>query len=101
VSRGRGAAGPRGSTLIELVVVLAILGLLLGVSALGLWSLRHTPEDERLARIASARREALQRGSVVTIGADDSGRVLRFLPDGRAIGNEVDPLTGSVVAHAR
>jgi len=90
-----------GTTLIELVVVLAILGLLLGISGLALASLRPTAGDVRQAAIASARRDALQRGTAITIAADDSGGMLRFLPDGRAIGSDVDPLTGSVVSHAR
>jgi prepilin-type N-terminal cleavage/methylation domain-containing protein len=75
-------------TLLELLVVLAVLGLVLGVSGLGLASLREPGESAALTEIRRARAEAIRSGVPVR-----SGSVL-FLPDGRAIGPTVDPLTG-------
>jgi prepilin-type N-terminal cleavage/methylation domain-containing protein len=82
-----------GVTLVELVVVLAILGLVLGVSGLALASLRKPAQSAEIQNLARARAEAIQDGEPV---ARDS---VLFLPDGRAIGVSVDYLTGA--PHAR
>ena len=78
-----------GVTLVELLVVLALLGLLLGVSGLGLASLREPRESDELRELRAARGEAI-RG-----GAPRRARGVLFLPDGRAIGRTVAPLTGA------
>jgi prepilin-type N-terminal cleavage/methylation domain-containing protein len=78
-----------GVTLVELLVVLALLGLVLGVSGLALASLRQPRESDELRDLRRARAEAIQTGV-----ARSAGGVL-FLPDGRAIGPNVDPLTGA------
>jgi prepilin-type N-terminal cleavage/methylation domain-containing protein len=78
-----------GVTLLELLVVLALLGLVLGVSGLALASLREPRESAELSDLRSARAQAIRSAAPVR-----SGRVL-FLPDGRAIGPHVDPLTGA------
>jgi prepilin-type N-terminal cleavage/methylation domain-containing protein len=79
----------RGVTLVELLVVLALLGLVLGVSGLALASLREPRESDELRELRRARAEAIRSGEPV-----HAGRVL-FLPDGRAIGPNVDALTGA------
>ncbi len=79
----------RGVTLVELLVVLALLGLVLGVSGLALASLREPRESDELAELRRARAEAIQTG------APRSVHGVLFLPDGRAIGPHVDPLTGA------
>jgi type II secretory pathway pseudopilin PulG len=76
-------------TLVELLVVLALLGLVLGVSGLALASLREPRQSDELAELRRARAEAIQAG------APRSAHGVLFLPDGRAIGPNVDPLTGA------
>lgn len=79
----------RGVTLIELVVVLAIVGLMLGVSGLALSSLklpRESPATMELRRL---------RADAIHSGVPRAAHNVRFLPDGRAIGGGVDPLTGA------
>ncbi len=78
-----------GVTLVELVVVLALLGLVLGVSGLALASLRPPREADEFRETQRARAEAVQSGSPRTAHG------VLFLPDGRAIGPNVDPLTGA------
>jgi prepilin-type N-terminal cleavage/methylation domain-containing protein len=75
-------------TLVELIVVLAILGLLLAMSGLALASLREPPEAAGIRELARAHAEAIRGGAPVT------GDSVLFLPDGRAIGAGVDYLTG-------
>jgi len=84
----RSAPNP-GVTLVELLVVLALLGLVLGMSGLALASLREPRESGDLRELQRARAEAVQSG------APRAAHGVLFLPDGRAIGPNVDPLTGS------
>ena len=86
-------ARERGVTLVELIVVLAILGLVLGVSGLALASLREPPESAEIRAMARARAEAIRDGAPVELDS------VLFLPDGRAIGARADYLTGA--PHAR
>ena len=79
----------RGVTLVELLVVLALLGLVFGISGLALASLREPRESEDLRELQKARAEAVQSG------APRIAHGVLFLPDGRAIGPNVDPLTGA------
>jgi len=89
-------ARSRGVTLVELLVVLALLGLVLGVSGLALASLREPRESDALRELARARAQAIRTGvparASTTISHLPSPL---FLPDGRAIGPNVDPLTGA------
>ena len=78
-----------GFTLIEVVVSLAVFALILGVTALGLASLRQPAQSAALRQMTLARDSAVRTGTVVL------GERLLFLPDGRAIGPGVDPLTGA------
>ncbi len=78
-----------GVTLVELLVVLAVLGLVLGVSGLALAGLREPRESDELRDLRQARAEAIRSG------APRTAHGALFLPDGRAIGPNVDPLTGA------
>lgn len=79
----------RGVTLIELLVVLTILGLILGVSGLAIASLKSSRESEEILALRRARAAAIESG------APRTAQGIWFLPDGRAIGPGVDPLTGA------
>jgi len=89
-------------TLVELLVVLAVLGVMAGVVGLawqpGRWELAgdrvHTRDP-----IATVRRRAMESGrvikAVVTLGSREA-QIIAF-PDGRVVGAErfgVNPLTG-------
>ena len=87
----------RGVTLIELLVVLVLLGLLFTVSGLALSSLASPKGSERFRALESARVKAIRTGTSVLIS--DSAAPVVFLPDGRAVGAGVDPLTGEPFAH--
>jgi len=82
-------SGLSGVTLVELIVVLVLLGLVLGMSGLALASLREPGESDDLRELQKARAEAVQSGVPRT------AQGVLFLPDGRAIGPNVDPLTGA------
>lgn len=84
-----------GVTLVELVVVLLVLGLLVGMSGLAVSSLRPRAEAPREAALRRARAEAIRTGRSVWIVGDTAPAV--FLPDGRAIGSGLDPLTGQAL----
>ena len=78
----------RGFTLVELLVVLAILGVIVGVTGLTLTSLERPSESQLRIDLKKARADAIRSGVPRTAHG------VRFLPDGRAIGPNVDPLTG-------
>lgn len=82
-----------GVTLVELLVVLMLIGLLFTVSGLALASLGAPRTSERLRALDAARTQALRTGVAVAVA--DSGGTVLFLPDGRALGAGVDPLTGA------
>jgi general secretion pathway protein H len=92
--------GRAGATLVELLVVLAILGIAAGVVGLAHARLEAPDaESERAARVAAARREALEtrRPVRLTLETDEGPAVLTLYPDGTARGDtafRVDPLTG-------
>jgi len=87
----------RGVTLVELLVVLALFAVVFGVSGLSLASLTPPPEAAKVRALAAARARAIASGVAVTL-VTDSGAV-RFLPDGRALGPGVEPLTGETHGH--
>ncbi|HEX9249359.1 MAG TPA: type II secretion system protein [Gemmatimonadaceae bacterium] len=80
----------RGVTLIEMLVVLALLGIMVGVSTLAL--ARRPPPSPALTEVQQARIGAIKSGE------PRAAHGVLFLPDGRAIGPGVDPLTGAVSA---
>lgn len=69
--------GPRGNTLLELVLVLAILGVVAGVTGLAFQTRLDRPVVEpSLARLAEARRGAIESGRAVTVVLLRDGDVL-------------------------
>jgi prepilin-type N-terminal cleavage/methylation domain-containing protein len=93
-----------GVTLIELLVVLTIFGLIFGISALALTSLRAPRESAVVRKLREARAAAIRTGMPVRVVLDSSTEPsdrptvrpsVAFLPDGRALGVGVDPLTGT------
>lgn len=78
----------RGVTLIELLVTLALLGLLAGMTGLSLTATpRAAPLTPTAARVAAARDAALRSGRPVTDTFRDSASVhsVTALPDGRVL----------------
>ena len=93
---------PEGFTLLEVIVVLAVMGLALGISGLALATLKAPRESERIRELREARAEAIHTGRPVRAVFDHSPLPAPlFLPDGRAIGPGVDPLTGAPRDSAR
>ena len=90
---------PRGFTLLEVIVVVAIFGLIAGMSGLAFVSLRAPRQSELVHELSRARAEAIQTGLPVVSGNNRASRTAHvlFLPDGRAIGLGADPLTGALV----
>jgi len=94
--------GRTGVTLVELLVVIAIMGLVFGVSGLAFTSLRAPRDSQWIRELRRAREEAIRTGRPVRATqplppstALDRPRPPLFLPDGRALGPGVDPLTGA------
>ena len=84
-----------GTTLVELLVVLVILGLMMGAAGLALASLRPPTDDGTRRALELGRMQAIHQGRPVVVTIDSLHAVrVRFLPDGRAIGAGVDPVTG-------
>jgi len=100
--------------LVELLVVITILGLMFGVTGLALGSLRAPREAALVRALRAARAEAIRSGKAVLVFRDSMTagfstaassdrptaalshrQTALFVPDGRAIGPGVDPLTGA------
>ncbi len=97
-----------GFTVVELMLTLAILGLTLAVSGLALASLKAPRESAWIGEMRRARAEAIRTGAAVraSLPPPTSTSLHRpprrlFLPDGRALGPSVDPLTGAPRDSAR
>lgn len=81
--------GARGFTLLELIVVLAILGVVLAVAVPSLVSaLRTDPRDRAVAAVtgalAAARRTAVRSGDKARAGLAEGGGGIEILRRGRA-----------------
>ncbi len=95
-----------GTTLLELLVALALVGLVFGISGLALGSLQAPRESVWIRELRRARSEAIRSGKPVRVMAPLTARppdrpTALFLPDGRAVGPGVDPLTGAPLDSAR
>lgn len=88
-------ASRAGMTLVEMLVVLTILGVLAAVVAPS-FAERSGGAATRRESLDQARDSALAAGTAVEVPVGSS--VVRFLPDGRALGAGVDPLTGAPIA---
>jgi prepilin-type N-terminal cleavage/methylation domain-containing protein len=95
----------KGVTLVELIVALALVGLILGISGLALGSLRPPSASGVIPRLDAGRAEALRTGRPVVVHVDTIA--VRFAPDGSSSGGTimtgglsltVDPMTGAVHA---
>jgi prepilin-type N-terminal cleavage/methylation domain-containing protein len=91
--------GRSGVTLVELLVVIAILGVIAGVSGVAFTSLHAPHASERIRAMRAARAQAIRQGKAVAFpfGGPRVRPSALFLPDGRAIGTGIDPLTGAPV----
>lgn len=95
-----GRSPNRGVTLIEMLVVLTLLGVMFGVAGVAASSLRSPPESVWAGELRRARTEAIRRGHRVRASPRGGATLsplpapVAFLPDGRALGPGVDPLTG-------
>lgn len=78
--------GRRGVTLVELLVVLAVLGVAAGVAGFSLQT-RPTIGAARARSLAAARREALVTGRALTVEdtVDGRRRAATVHPDGRVV----------------
>ncbi|HEU4647899.1 MAG TPA: prepilin-type N-terminal cleavage/methylation domain-containing protein [Gemmatimonadales bacterium] len=93
----------QGSTLVELLVALAILGLASTLTVFTVAGLRAPVESPRIQALREARARAIRTGRTVRVPATgasgefpSTGRAVLFLPDGRALGPEVELLTGEI-----
>src|SRR5437879_2647539 len=99
MNRDAGGGIQDAFTLVEVIVVLTIMGVVLGISGLALASLKAPREADQVRALREARSQAIRSGHPVSASAVCSllpapCSVVLFLPDGRAVGPGVDPLTG-------
>lgn len=83
----------RGTSLLELMIVLLILGLVAGIAGGTITSNRAGVTGSDDSVLADARLRAAREGQPLRILYH--GRWLLFLPDGQARGAGLDPLTGA------
>lgn len=95
------ARSVRGFTLIEMMVALAIVALGAGLATVAFGVLLDRPQDSswsQVGRLRAAQRSAVfdARPVLAYPDSDQTDTTVLFLPDGRAVGSGVDPLTGRV-----
>ncbi len=74
----------RGATLVELLVAMAILAVLAGLSLPPLAALMRRNSDGLEARLSSEHARAIRTGIPGSL-TDSAGRRWRFLPDGQVV----------------
>lgn len=89
-----------GVTLIELIVVIAILGCIAGLSGVALRNAERDVVPSAAQRIATARHQAIASGKPVRVLLADGGtsRIALALPDGRVLADSaltIDVVTGA------
>lgn len=99
---GSACAARTGTTLVELLVVLTVLGVMLGVTGVAFHDMRVAPTEESklLERVAAARRLAITTGlsQSAAIVFDGRPRAIFAQPDGRVL---VDSLPAPDVLSGR
>jgi len=100
---GFARAARTGTTLVELLVVLAVLGVMLGVAGVAFHDMRVAPTEEStlLDGVAAARRLAITTGlsQSATIVFDGRPRAVFAQPDGHVLVDSLpalDPLSGRI-----
>lgn len=100
---GRAARHADGTTLLELLVALAVLAILTGIAAFhwrpDAWGDHQVDPLAPTALTDEARRRAVASGAAVTVTLEtpDGPLVVTALPDGRVVGASalgLDPLSG-------
>ena len=95
----------RGTTLVELLVVLCILGVIAGVTVLAARRFERPAPGDPLAIVAESLRSAVDTSHAIVVRVVRDGRPLSATvsPDGSVVGDsalEMDRLTGHSL-HAR
>ena len=93
----------RGFTLVEMVTAILVLGLLTGLSALAIRSLKPGATARIVQDLEATRTWAIRSGEPQTW--EREGHIVRFLPDGSSAGGSfiaggtallIDPVTGDI-----
>lgn len=93
----------RGVTLVEMIVALAILGVVMGLTAVAVRPVAALDADSVAVRLSDAHEVAVRTGVPVVLAV--GGQTVRFLPDGSSSGGMLrvgdaaylmDPLTSEV-----
>jgi prepilin-type N-terminal cleavage/methylation domain-containing protein len=95
-----------GITLIELIVVIAILGVIAGLTGIAMRNADRAAPPSDAHRIAAARHQAIATGVPVELLLEDgdTARIVRALPDGRVLADavlDIDALSGVPRASTR
>ena len=95
-----GAVARHGATLVELMVVIALLGIMAGVAVLAFrTAARPVGQEATMAQLMDARRAAITEGKRLTIDlvTDGQRHHATMFPDGRVVTSaplSLDPLSG-------
>lgn len=87
-----------GTTLVELMVTIVVLGIIASVAALSIRR-QPAPVDDLATAVKTARRTSAEKGLAIRINRVDGGREIELIvhPDGRVVadsGAAVQALTG-------